>query len=75
MGVSEGGSGADAGVGRGLVAERGRGRYIGSLTPPSVRTGRSQVAKGQEKPGKSNKPKVTTKAKQAKKAEKKAAAS
>lgn len=35
----------------------------------------SPVAKGQEKPGKTNKPKVTTKAKQAKKAEKKAAAS
>jgi hypothetical protein len=33
------------------------------------------MAKGQEKPGKTNKPKVTTKAKQAKKAEKKAAAS
>jgi hypothetical protein len=32
------------------------------------------MAKGQEKPGKTNKPKVTTKAKQAKKAEKKAAA-
>jgi hypothetical protein len=31
------------------------------------------VAKGQEKPGKTNKPKVSTKAKQAKKAEKKAA--
>ncbi len=36
---------------------------------------RPNVAKGQEKPGKLNKPKVTTKAKQAKKAEKKAAAS
>lgn len=33
------------------------------------------MAKGQEKPAKTNKPKVTTKEKQAKKAEKKAAAS
>ena len=36
---------------------------------------RPQVAKGQEKPGKKNKPKVSTKDKQAKKVEKKAAAS
>ena len=62
-------------AGAGSVAERGVGRYIGELTPPSVRPGRPKVAKGQEKPGKTNKPKVTTKAKQAKKAEKKAAAS
>lgn len=33
------------------------------------------MPKGQEKPGKTNKPKVSTKDKQAKKAEKKAAAS
>ena len=36
--------------------------------------GVSKVAKGQEKPNKTNKPKVSTKDKQAKKAEKKAAA-
>ena len=36
---------------------------------------RPPVAKGQEKPGKTNKPKVSTKDKQTKKAEKKAAAS
>ena len=52
----------------------GTGGWIGRLTQPNVLSGGHSMAKGQEKPGKTNKPKVTTKAKQAKKAEKKAAA-
>ena len=45
------------------------------VTPPSARPEATQMAKGQNKQrlSKTNKPKVTTKAKQAKKAERKAA--
>jgi hypothetical protein len=57
----------------GSLANGGTRGWIGRLTQPKVLPGGHSMAKGQEKPGKTNKPKVTTKAKQAKKAEKKAA--